>query len=179
MPNSREAKLEANRIGAAIKNTFDENAAAAWWWYPRAAAGNALGALLRMGHGEERCRGYFCWEWAYAFQDAFNLVDPEHFDVEVWMARTPDGRVHYWIEIISHETEKSVYVDDGFANGSNVHNLPPVPRGYSDRAQTSREADRQSGIRFRIPETYGPNKRRPDPGGWDFLWDPPWPVTPG
>jgi len=21
--------------------------------------------------------------------------------------------------------------------------------------------------------------RRPEPGGWDHLWDPPWPVTPG
>jgi len=112
--NSQAAKEEAKRIAAAIKYTFEKN----WrFYFPR--------------FHDERNKGYYCYEWAYAFEDAFNLESSgKHFKATVEEAVTPDGRVHYWLRIVSLETGQTIYVDDGFMDGSYVHDKRPVGGDY-------------------------------------------------
>ena len=108
--DSRDARNEAERIGAAVRNTFDNN----WQLtYPR--------------FKDQRVKGYFCYDWAYGFQNAFNGESSgKYFTAEVEEASSGPN-VHYWLKIKSIETGKYVYVDDGFSNGDYVHKARPIP----------------------------------------------------
>jgi hypothetical protein len=111
--NSAEARAEAAAIAAAIQNTWSNN----WTLYVPWA---------------QTTWGYWCYEWAYAFEVAANGEDPTNFTVNVYSAAADDGRIHAWIKITSNETGKSVYVDDGFWDGTYVHSAPPCGGDYKN-----------------------------------------------
>ena len=117
---SREAKLEAKRIGAAIKNTFEKN------WRLR---------IPSITH-DDRIKGYYCWDWAYAFENAFyaeasrSLGKGKYFNAKVEGASTPKGELHFWLRIESAETGECIYVDDGFWDLSYVHDERPCGGRY-------------------------------------------------
>lgn len=119
--SSKAANEEAIRIGKAILNTFNKNRAP----FP----------IIR-GARDERNKGFWCYEWAYAFESAFNLESSgKYFKATVEGASTvwtgnPDGKVHFWLKIQSLETGKITYVDDGFMNGSYVHTKRPEGGSY-------------------------------------------------
>jgi hypothetical protein len=50
---------------------------------------------------DQRFKGYYCYEWALAFQNAFNLENKNaHFKAKLEMAIKPGTeRVHAWIKI--------------------------------------------------------------------------------
>ena len=124
---------EADRIAAAIQNTFDKNATSLW----------IRNDILTLGLGtEQRRKGYYCYEWTYAFQDAFNFETSGKYDegsnvnsssknftsnIQSASAGEP---VHYWLKITCKKTGGSIYIDDGFADGNYVHKRAPIPRGY-------------------------------------------------
>jgi hypothetical protein len=114
---SDAAKAEAARIAAAIQNTWSKN----WTLYAPWA---------------ETRWGYWCYEWAYAFERAasWEARSGKYFTVEVWSATTDDGtRVHAWTKITSKETGQSIYVDDGFFwTGKYVHSEPPYGGAYKN-----------------------------------------------
>jgi RHS repeat-associated protein len=114
---SDEAKDEARRIGDAIRNTFD---------------GSNTPWRLPSWTNDQRNKGYYCYEWAYAFENAFKLESSgKYFTFEVEAASAPDAiGVHYWLKITSKETGRVTYVDDGFANGDYVHTNQPIPGGW-------------------------------------------------
>jgi RHS repeat-associated protein len=120
---SEKGKEEARRIGTAIDHTFAFN------WRP-----NASWLRRLLGISDELCKGYYCYDWAYAFEDAFKLESSgKFFSAKVEEAKTGDGPVHYWLRIDSLETKKSVFVDDGFMSGShpgNVHETRPQGGRY-------------------------------------------------
>ena len=118
--NSSGSANEGRLIGQAIWYTFRGN------WQPTFPRWN-----------DQRRKGYYCFEWAYAFEDAFNLESSgQYFTAEVQSASTPpatpegNGPVHFWLKITSKETGLSVYVDDGFYDGGYVHIGMPVPHGW-------------------------------------------------
>jgi hypothetical protein len=113
---SAAAKAEAARIAAAIRNTWSKN----WTLYAPWA---------------QTTWGYWCYEWAYAFERAagWEAGSGRHFTVELWSATTDDGtRVHAWVKITSKETGQSIYVDDGFWDGKYVHSEPPYGGAYKN-----------------------------------------------
>lgn len=38
--------------------------------------------------------GYWCYEWAYAFEDALKLESGDDFSITVYSAAADDGRLH-------------------------------------------------------------------------------------
>jgi hypothetical protein len=116
------AKAEAARIAAAIQNTWSKG----WTFYP---------PITFQGR-PQTVWGYWCYEWAYAFERAasWEAGSGKYFTVEVWSATTDDGtKVHAWIKITSKETGQSIYVDDGFFwVGKYVHSAPPYGGAYKN-----------------------------------------------
>ncbi len=112
---------EAKRIAGAIANTFNNNSR----FEPRDFA-----PWLKV----EKAKGYYCYEWAYAFEDALNVEAPTKFVVQVQAAQslpdpdTNDRLVHYFIQITSTiDPSKHLYVDDSFWDGRTyVHDKPPA-----------------------------------------------------
>jgi len=159
-PSAAEIR-EAEDIGAAISRTWDKNGPPRWMWAPWAAVKNGIYALTGgFFGGEERQCNYYCYEWAYGFKNAFNLVHPKEFTVTVEYAThwKDDDEVllHYWIRITSKRTGKSLYVDDGFFNGDFVHASRPNPYTYPPKGAGVREE------RCQPPTAVGP---RPRAGG--------------
>ncbi len=111
---SCEAWEEGTRIAKAIQNTFNNN----WRFsFPR--------------RHDDRVKGYYCYEWAYAFEDAYGLeASGKYFTVKVTGASTLEGLIHAWVKITSLETGESVYVDDGFWDGTYVHDAAPRATPY-------------------------------------------------
>jgi RHS repeat-associated protein len=118
------AKKEAVRIGQAIENTFNYH-----WNWP------SSGSLAPLWGGtNDKVKGYYCYEWAYAFQDAFGYESSgTYFKARVEGVSKPDPNdpdnafIHAWLSITSLETGKSVFVDDGFMYaGAYVHTTPPT-----------------------------------------------------
>jgi len=109
---------EADRIAAAIKYTYDRN-----WRLDLAQF------LPRCG---QKSKGYYCYEWAYAFEDAFRFESTgSYFEAEVQNAKCTDGRVHFWVKITSRlDPASCLYVDDGFWNGNYVHYQQPCGGPY-------------------------------------------------
>jgi hypothetical protein len=116
---NKEEQSACWSIAAAIANTFNVNK-----------------KLISVG---EQQSGYFCFEWAFAFEKAAKLEDKkELFIVTFECAVGPkeaDGKsnlVHDWIKITSKTTGKSIYVDDGYVgNLGFVHKeRPPIPDKY-------------------------------------------------
>jgi len=112
---SDEAKAEGQRIAKALVYTIRNN----WRFRPS----------LRKN---ERFKGYFCYDWAYAFEDAFNLESKgEFFKVDVQSALDPDTLLtHFWIRITSLETGEVIYFDDSFWDGTFVHTNMPCGGNY-------------------------------------------------
>jgi RHS repeat-associated protein len=108
---SQAAQEEAQRIATAIGRTYNNN---------------RKPVLPSLSH-EERNKGFFCWEWAYGFMDAFKLESSgRFFQASVEAAGTGGEEVHYWLKITSLETGISIYVDDGFMySGNYVHDRRP------------------------------------------------------
>jgi RHS repeat-associated protein len=132
-PPGQQAHDEANRIAAAINFTYSRNCAvfSMIGGYTKRGVGKILGKKIESSTN----KGYYCYEWAYAFEDAFNLESSGHcFSVKVEAAAKEgdlEGRVHYWIAITSlGGTKNTIYVDDGFSDGSYVHTNRPIPEGY-------------------------------------------------
>ncbi len=120
---SEAAKAEAARIAAAIQYTWRNNFAL----YP---------PITFSGIPQTRW-GYFCYEWAYGFEEAGNheAGSGKYFKVEVYCASAADGRLHAWVKITSKETGQSIYVDDGFWDGKYVHSKPPYGGEYNSLRQ--------------------------------------------
>jgi hypothetical protein len=91
---------------------------------------------------DNRVKGYLCWEWAWAFMDAFASaiqVSPATSKAAVgskcFRAKLVGseklvgdlGYVHFWLKISSTDPSKqTVYVDDGFARARTfVHTTVP------------------------------------------------------
>jgi hypothetical protein len=110
---------EAIRIGRAIQYTFDNNSRKAL-------------------PGQHR-KGYFCYEWAYAFEwAAAGESSGNYFTTTCESASTvPTGKglEHAWLKITNKRTGRSVYIDDGFMrSGPNgpiyIHTTPPMDGDY-------------------------------------------------
>jgi len=147
---SEECKEEARRIARAIKNTWGRNSR---WSLP-----------------SERAKGYWCYEWAHGFEDAFNLESSGRcFTADRHGASKPNGttqpRVHAWIEITVIATKEVIYVDDGYGNGSQVNTTPPTPNGYS--GPYSKNNNRREHCQ-QIPTAYRHDQPQPPSTGW--LW---------
>jgi len=116
------ANEEADRIASAIRNTFDQNYKPhfpRWTGWPFYTT-------------DDRVKGVYCFDWAYAFEYAFNLeASGKYFTVNVESAADEAGNVHFWIRITSIATGESVYVDDGFFDGNFVHRQRPIPDGMT------------------------------------------------
>jgi len=108
---TEEARAEARRIAAAIRNTWLNNYK---FYVPWA----------------ETVRGYWCYEWAYAFEAAASSEKPKRFEIRIWTAATEEGDLHSWVEIYCTESRRSVYIDDGFWDGDFVHSKPPYGAEY-------------------------------------------------
>jgi hypothetical protein len=108
---------EATRIGRAIANTFNYN------W--------KLEQENLVPGKSEMCKGYFCYEWAYAFKKAFDAENPSGYTAIVESSKTLGDpmtgviRSHYWVKITSVNSGQSVYVDDGFWNRAYTHENQP------------------------------------------------------
>ena len=113
-----ECLREAERIAVAVANTVYRN--------------YDIYELIP----DQRFGGYWCYEWAEAFEDAFELENPKCFSAEINRAIGGGDKdftdTHYWVNITSACGKKSVFVDDGFANKDNkmVHDAPPVPENW-------------------------------------------------
>jgi hypothetical protein len=128
---SQEAKDEAAKMAAAIGNTWKWN----WKWN-----------WSYFSFYNEKAKGYYCYEWAYAFQDAAEFHSSgKYFTVKVEAYGDPDsGKVHAFTTITSLETGKSVYVDDGFMGGLGyVHTTKPIGGIYNTPFDLSDELDRK------------------------------------
>jgi hypothetical protein len=128
---SDKSKAEAKRIAGAIQNTFSGGYSyswAAWGGVKNLVSWTTDGYL----GGDERCGGYYCYEWAYAFKNAFNIESSgDCFTAKVEEAATLEGKVHYWLAITSKDAPyTTIYVDDGFMNGNKVHALRPEGGKY-------------------------------------------------
>jgi len=143
------AQYEAAQIAEAIKNTFNSNRGIV---FPK----------LR----DERNKGYWCYEWAYAFEDAFKFQSSgKYFNAKVEASGVDDGsgRVHFWLSISSFETGISVYVDDGFMNGSYIHDRRPEGSGYCFTTGFSTVKPRAEAS---VPSAYDHNNRLIDWKYW-------------
>jgi len=112
LASTQKCRDEAVRIAAAIRNTFDNN----WTW-----------AFPKWGE-DHRVKGYYCYDWAYGFEDAVSHESSGAcFTVKVeasWKMGT--NLVHFWIRISSVENPaRSIFVDDGFTGDGYVHDKPP------------------------------------------------------
>ena len=142
-PNGQE---EATEIARRIKRIWEQT--------PETPA---LLRWIRSLNGDQRARGYFCWEWTRAYYEAFKTVDPKHFDVGVGLTNKINngplegfwgGGVHYYIVIISKETGLRLFIDDGFAysDGTTVHRIPPIPDGYLPKGPTECNTETFGGL---------------------------------
>lgn len=112
-------KAEARRISDALLNTWESNMR---WQLP---------SIARM----ERQKGIFCAEWVAAFRNAsaYEIAQSPaaNFRVQYEAASVPgDYPVHFWIAITPVNGGPTVYVDDGFYDGTFTHDSRPVPFGY-------------------------------------------------
>jgi len=109
---------EARRIGQAIQNTWRKN----WRLYPP----------ITIRGVPQTVKGYWCYEWAYAFAEAAEHESSgKHFEIKIWSASADDERLHAWLEIKSRKTNRSIYVDDGFwETGTYVHSKAPYGGDY-------------------------------------------------
>ncbi len=155
---SDAAKAEAARIAAAIKNTFDKNNP---WYWP---------SLTK----DQRNKGYYCYQWAYAFEDAFNSESSgKFFAARVEEASDSEGHVHFWVAITSKSDPKNtVYVDDGFCDGDYVHSKRPIPDGWSLGTPGDKPREKVS-----VPPAYDSNGNQiyapGDGGGGEYRGLPP------
>ena len=77
------------------KNTFDNNNP---WYWP---------SLTK----DQRNKGYYCYQWAYAFEDAFNHESSgKYFTVKVEEASDSARHVHFWIVITSKCDPKNQFM---------------------------------------------------------------------
>ncbi len=111
--NSPKGRAEGYFIGQAIQNTFDNNNP---FYMPR--------------FRDQRRKGYYCYEWAYAFEDAFNAESSGKYWKATVQSASSGELIHFWIKITSLETGQSIYVDDGFVDGNYVHCKQPIPKGW-------------------------------------------------
>lgn len=127
---SQEAKDEAAKMAAAIGNTWKLQ----WKWNWTAFSFN-----------NEKAKGYYCYEWAYAFQDAAEFHSSgNYFTVKVEAYGDLDsGKVHSFTTITSLETGKSVYVDDGFMGLGYVHTAKPTGGIYNTPFSLADEMNRK------------------------------------
>jgi hypothetical protein len=103
MVETDAAKGEARRIGRAIANTFNKNSG--WWRFPKPP----------VYYVDERNKRIYCYEWAWAFHDAFiHESSGETFTASVQSSITREAKVHYWLMIRTKDGKQVLYVDDGF-----------------------------------------------------------------
>ena len=148
---SEECKKEAVRIGKAISNTYSNN------WRPH---------LPRWT--DDRRKGFYCDEWAYAFEDAIAHERKEFFLVKVKAVYCDEDirkslkkpRVHFYIELICRENpDFKIYIDDGFGGGKKFYGKdPPLPYGYKTFPGPGNDYYRREGCN--IPATYDSNGHR-------------------
>ena len=122
---------EADRIAWALCRTYTHS-------------NNEDGPLLELGksgvdyfcrkwgwRGDDRVKGYLCWEWAHGFNNAVNNCSLKNFNCKIGGASCRDGREHYWVEICYNKKGcKPFYFDDGFWNGFLFHDKPPSGGKY-------------------------------------------------
>jgi RHS repeat-associated protein len=126
--DEEQCKKESHNIALAIYNAYKWNSKIAFPRMPWKV--------------DNRVKGYLCWEWAWAFMDAFASaiqVSPATSKAAVgskcFRAKLVGseklvgdlGYVHFWLKISSTDPSKqTVYVDDGFARARTfVHTTVP------------------------------------------------------
>jgi RHS repeat-associated protein len=115
-PRTPAGQIEAQRIADAIYYTLRNNKRV-----------NADGVPF---WNDERCNGYWCYEWAWAYQKAFDHERQASFSAVVEAAKTSKGLGHYWLKITPTNGSSPIYVDDSFFDGTFVHEKRPEPPGY-------------------------------------------------
>ena len=113
-----QCNIDARRIAPSIYQTLENNQT----WVSG-----------MFGDGPDRYRGYFCWDWAYGFLDAFALAvgSSSCFTAIIERSVGPTigklSSIHYFLRISSIcDSSESVFIDDGFANNSFIHDDPPM-----------------------------------------------------
>ncbi|WP_197137963.1 RHS repeat protein [Crateriforma conspicua] len=105
-------QADAVNIADSIYNTLENNDP---WYIPRPI--------------DSRYQGYYCYDWAYAFEQAVENSSSGCFSASVQSSQKWLFFVHYWIEISSPCSDTSTYVDDGFGRYPRgtifVHGSPP------------------------------------------------------
>ena len=113
-----QCNIDARQIASSIYQTLENNQT----WVSG-----------MFGDGPDRYRGYFCWDWAYGFLDAFALAvgSSSCFTAIIERSVGPTigklSSIHYFLRISSIcDSSESVFIDDGFANNSFIHDDPPM-----------------------------------------------------
>jgi hypothetical protein len=104
--STKDAQDEADRIASAIINTFNKN--------KNKNKKNVIDG--------EKNGGHYCYEWAFAFEEAFDHESTKkYFKYRIEAAKGPfitggllGTKTHVWIVIESLQTNKKIYIDDGF-----------------------------------------------------------------
>lgn len=128
---SQAAKDEAANIAATINATWEMNRK--WNW-------------AAFSINNQKAKGFYCYEWAYAFQDAVELHSSgKYFTVKVEVfGDLNSGKVHAFATITSLETGKSVYVDDGFMGLGYIHTSKPIGGIYKTPIDLTAELERSN-----------------------------------
>ncbi|XZE43934.1 RHS repeat-associated core domain-containing protein [Pirellulaceae bacterium SH467] len=167
MATSAEGKSEGDRVGRAIANTFNQNSG--WWRFPK----------IPLFGPDERSKRIFCYEWAWAFHDAFmHESSGDHFKAKVQSSITDDLKVHYWLKITSADGKTEVYVDDGFwetdeKTGVRIYIHDAKPMGGAYKFDSGGPISEKSRDKVWAPPFYDHRnfKRGVDPncGDWEGL----------
>ncbi|GIW85601.1 MAG: hypothetical protein KatS3mg107_1261 [Gemmataceae bacterium] len=137
---SDATKTKAAAIGLAIANTFNRN------------------SRISLRLFTEQNKGYWCYEWAYAFEDAFKYESSgKYFKATIEGAAGKGDVVHFWLRIDSLETGMSIFVDDGFMNGSYIHDKRPAHGIYQYTPGLLHDIPRTKWLQ--IPRAYDRNNR--------------------
>lgn len=148
--NKSDCEHEALRLADSIMRMLKQNSRATFPKLP----------FVR----DERHKGYYCYEWVFGFEEAFNSTASGNcFEAFVNGAKVEaDGRIHAWLLVRSACygcSQSEIYVDDGFWEVDNkskskyVHYSPPCGGQYVPRPDALADNPRHS---CNIPNAYGP-----------------------
>jgi len=98
---------------------------------------NAMVKTWNYNHGKgtntsgDNIGGYLCWDWAKAFSESAQGLNPKYWSVEEKMVEKNESNVvHFYVELKPRGAPGQAgvrYIDDGWFDGQPVHKAPWPP----------------------------------------------------